>query len=190
MSNTAIINRCERETRNKSPIFNSKIMNRKIFAFFISSFLFSGLILAQTEKNNTQNVGFDLITQGFYWGIDYRIKDYSIGVDVGSSLGLLVPPDISLCVDNALYFGKANKFDKKTWHINARIAYSKVLVYSQENLLFLVPAIGKTFYINDKLGINVELGYSFELLNDWGKGMLGGPSTIHLGGMSIPNQAE
>ncbi len=162
-------------------------MNRKIIALFITCFLFSSIISAQSEKKNSQNVGFDLITQGFYWGIDHRIKDYSIGVDVGSSFGLLVPPDISLCVDNALYFGKVNKYDNKTWHINARAAYSKVLVYSQENLLFLVPSIGKTFYINEKLGINVELGYSFELLNDWGRGMSGGPSTIHLGGMSIPN---
>ena len=162
-------------------------MKRKIITLFIASFLFSGLIIAQTEKKNTQNVGFDIITQGFYWGIDHRIKDYSIGVDVGSSLGLIVPPDISLCVDNGLYFGKANKYDNKTWHINARVAYSKVLVYSQENLLFLVPSIGKTFYINEKLGINVELGYDFELLNDWGRGMDGGPSTIRLGGESHPN---
>jgi len=162
-------------------------MKRKIIALFIISFLFSGIILAQTDKNNSYNVGLDPITQGFYWGFDHRIKDYSIGVDVGSSLGLIVPFDITLCVDNALYFGKANKYDYKTWHINARIAYSKVLVYNQENLLFLVPSIGKTFYINEKLGINIELGYDFELLNDWGRGIDGGPPTIHFGGVSTPN---
>ena len=161
-------------------------MNRKIISLFISCFLFSSLITAQTDKKNTYNVGYDPITQGLYFGFDHAIHDYSIGVDLGSSLGLLVPPSVSLCLDNSLYFGKVNKYEHKTWHINGRIAYSKILVGYKSNLLFLVPAIGKTFYLNKNLGLNIELGYAFETLNDPGAGWSGGTS-ISLGGTSTPN---
>lgn len=159
-------------------------MKRKIIALFITSFLFSCIISAQTDKNNSYNIGVDPITQGFYVGFDHAIHDYSIGVDAG--LGVFLPLNISLCVDNALYFGKANKYDHKTWHINGRIAYSKILVDNKPNLLFIVPSIGKTFYLNEKLGINVELGYSFQLLDDWGSSLMGG-TNYYFGGVSTPN---
>lgn len=161
-------------------------MTRKIIALIITSLYFSCTILAQTDKNVSYNVGVDPITQGFYVGFDRAIHNYSIGFDVG--LGVFLPLNVSLCVDNAFYFGNVNKYDHKTWHINGRIAYSKVLVDNKPSLLFIVPSIGKTFYFNERLGINIEFGYGFQLLDDWGNGMVGGGGTIYyFGGVSTPN---
>lgn len=161
-------------------------MKRKISTLFICSFLFSCVIFAQTENKNSYNLGIDPFTQGLYVGFDHPIHDYSIGVDVGSSLGLIMPFSISLCVDNAFYFGNVNKYDRKTWHINGRVAYSKVLAGYKPNLLFLVPSIGKSFYLNENLAFNIELGYDFELLNDPGVGF-DGASFGYFGGMTTPN---
>ena len=161
-------------------------MKLKIISLFISCFLFSSVISAQADKRNTYNAGIDPITQGFYFGFDHAIHDYSIGVDAGSSLGLFMPLSVSLCLDNALYFGKVNKYEHKTWHINGRIAYSKMFTSYKPNLLFLVPSIGKSFYLNEKLALNFELGYNFELLNDPGKGP-DGTSYTYFGGMTTPN---
>ncbi len=161
-------------------------MKQKFISTIICSLLFSGIISAQTENNNTYNFGYDPITQGIYLGFDHPIKDYSIGVDVGSSFGVFLPVTISLCIDNALYFGKANKYDHKTWHVNGRIAYSKGFTGYKPHLLFLVPSIGKSFYLNDKLALNLDLGYNFELLNDNSNGPYG-ITYIYFGGLKSPN---
>ncbi|MDD4993752.1 MAG: hypothetical protein PHR83_16140 [Paludibacter sp.] len=163
-------------------------MKRKIISCFISCFLFSTAITAQTDKKNTYNVGYDPITQGLYLGFDHAIHNYSIGLDLGSSLGLVMPLNVSLCLDNAYFFGKQNKYNMKTWHVNARLAYSKLLVENKPNILYIVPSIGKTFSLNEKLGLNIELGYGFQVLDDWGKSMTGGNSiTYYYGGVSNPN---
>jgi hypothetical protein len=159
-------------------------MKQKISLIIITGFLFQGIISAQTTKNNSYNVGVDPITQGFYVGFDHAIHDYSIGVDVG--LGVFMPLNVSLCVDNAFYFGKVNKYDHKTWHVNGRIAYSKILVDNKPNMLFIIPSFGKTFCLNEKLGINVELGYGFQVLDDWGSSLMGGTS-YYFKGVSSPN---
>jgi len=157
---------------------------RLIFYSLILSFFFSGILSAQSNKNNSYNIGVDPITQGFYIGFDHAIHDYSIGADVG--LGIFLPLNVSLCLDNAYFFGKENKYDHKTWHVNCRLAYSKILINNQPNLLFIVPSFGKTFYLNEKLGINIELGYGFQLLDDWGSSMEGG-TNFYFGEVSTPN---
>jgi len=161
-------------------------MKQKITTLFIFSFLLSSILSAQTDRKNSYNIGIDPISQGFYVGFDHAIHNYTIGFDAGTSLGVFLPLNVSLCMDNAFYFGKANKYDQKTWHINGRIAYTKILVDNAPNLLFVVPSIGKTFYLNEKLGINVELGYDFQLLDDWGNSLIGGTS-YYFGGVSTPN---
>jgi len=159
-------------------------MRQNFYSSILSFFLFSGILSAQTNKNNSYNIGIDPITQGFYIGFDHAIHNYSIGADVG--LGIFLPLNVSLCLDNAYFFGKENKYDHKTWHVNCRLAYSKILINNQPNLLFIVPSFGKTFYLNEKLGINIELGYGFQLLDDWGSSMEGG-TNFYFGEVSTPN---
>ena len=161
-------------------------MKQKISLLFISCFLFSTVISAQANKSISYHIGIDPITQGFYFGFDRAIHDYSIGVDAGSSFGLFMPLSFSVCLDNAWYFGKVNQYDHKTWHVNGRIAYSKMVAGYKPNLLFLAPSIGKSFYLNEKLALNIELGYNFELLNDPGAGP-DGTSYSYFGGMTTPN---
>ena len=159
-------------------------MKLNISILIISFFLFSGILSAQINKNNTYNIGIDPITQGFYIGFDHAIHDYSIGGDVG--LGIFIPIIASLSVDNAYYFGRINKYDHKTWHVNCRLAYSKILIDNQPNFLFIVPSFGKTFYLNDKFGINLEFGYGFQLLNEWKNTSIEGAG-IYFGGASTPD---
>lgn len=161
-------------------------MNRKIILFSIACFLFTTLTTAQTDKKNSYNVGFDPVTQGLYFGIDRTIKNYSIGLDAGSSFGILMPLNVTLSLDNVVYFGRQNKYNLKTWHVNARLAYSKILVENKPNLLFIVPSVGKTFSLNKKLGLNIELGYGFQVLDDWGNSLIGSGTTYYSGGASGP----
>ena len=161
-------------------------MKRKIFSLFISCFLFTGIVSAQTTKNNTYNVGYDPVTQGLYVGFDHSIDNYSIGLDVGSSFGFIMPLNVTLCLDNAFYFGSQNKYDLKTWHVNARLAYSKIVVENKPNVLFVVPSFGKIFSLNEKLGLNIELGYGFQILDDWGKPLIGSGSAYHFDKVSGP----
>lgn len=162
-------------------------MKRKIILLFSACFLFSISISAQTDKKTTYNVGFDPITQGLYFGFDHAIHNYSVGLDAGSSFGLIMPLTVSLCLDNAFYLGKPNKYNMKTWHANARLAYSKMLVENKPNILYIVPSIGKIFPLNEKLGLDVDLGYGFQVLDDWGEPMIGSGTTYYFGGISTPN---
>jgi hypothetical protein len=159
-------------------------MKLNISLLIISFFLFSNILSAQTNKNNSYNIGIDPITQGFYIGFDHAIHNYSFGADVG--LGIFIPIIVSLSVDNAYYFGRINKYDQKTWHFNCRLAYSKILIDNQPNLLFIIPSFGKTFYLNDKFGINLEIGYGFQLLDEWKKTSLEGVG-LYFGGASTPD---
>jgi hypothetical protein len=162
-------------------------MKKKNKSLFFLSLIFPFAISAQTDKVNTNNIGLDPVTQGFYVGFNYSFNNYEFGLDLGSSFGFVMPLNVNLSIDNAIYFGKENKFNIKSWHVNARAAYSKVLVENKPQLLFLIPSFGKVFSLNEKLGINVELGYAFQVLDDWGEDMIGGGTLYHFGGMSNPN---
>jgi hypothetical protein len=162
-------------------------MKLKITSILISVFLFSYAITAQANKKITYNVGYDPITQGLYVGFDRAIHNYSIGLDLGSSMGIVQPLNISLCLDNALYFGKLSKYSIKAWHVNIRLAYSKMLVDNKPNILYIVPSIGKTFSLNEKLCLNIELGYGFQVLDDWGEPIIGSGTTHYYGSVSNPN---
>lgn len=169
------------EIENKNLNSNSYAMRLYIRFLIISFFISSVVLSAQTKNSNSYNIGIDPISQGFYIGFDHAIHNYSIGVDVG--LGIFIPIIASLSVDNAYYFGRENKYNRKTWHINCRLSYSKILIDNQPNLLFIVPSFGKTFYLNEKFGINIELGYGFQLLKDWKITKLEGAG-IYFGGAS------
>jgi hypothetical protein len=162
-------------------------MKLKFTSLFITCLLCSFIVCAQTDKKNTHNVGFDPITQGFYIGFDHAIQDYSIGLDFGSSLGLVLPLNVSVCLDNAVYFGKPNKYNIKTWHVNARLAYSKILVENKPNILYIVPSIGKIFSLNEKLGLNIEVGVGYQVLDDWGESLEGSGTTYHFDQGFTPN---
>lgn len=161
-------------------------MKGKTISLAIFLLVFSTLISAQSRKKNTHNIGFDPVTQGMYIGFNHAINSYAIGLDLGSSLGIGIPLSASLSLDNALYFGNTNKYNLKTWHVNARFAYSKILVENKPNVLYVVPSIGKTVNLNHKLGLNIELGYGFQVLDDWGNPSIGSGTTYYFGGISNP----
>jgi hypothetical protein len=162
-------------------------MKNKMISLLISCFIFSSVVSAQTAGKHMYNFGFDPVTQGLYGGYNHSFGNYSLGLDVGSSFGMIVPLNVSLCLDNAWYFGKPNKYNLKTWHLNTRLAYSKLLVENKPNVLYVIPAIGKAFSLNEKLGLNIELGYAFQLLDDWGQSLTGSGTTYYFGGVSNPN---
>lgn len=146
------------------------------------------MVSAQTVEKNTYNIGYDPITQGLYVGFNNTIKRYSVGFDIGSSFGVIMPLNVSLCIDNAWYFGKPDKYNLRKWHTNVRLAYSKILVENKPNVLYIVPSIGKVFNLSNKLGLNIELGYGFQVLDDWGNQLIGeGYSAYYFGGLSTPN---
>lgn len=154
-------------------------MKQKAISLFIICLIISLNICAQTDKKNTYDVGFDPMTQGFYIGFDRAIINYSVGLDFGSSFGLVMPLNVSLSLDNALYFGALNKFNMKTWHVNARLAYSKILVENKPSVLFIVSSVGKIFSLNEMLGLNIELGVGYQVLDDWGQSLIGGPGKTY-----------
>jgi hypothetical protein len=162
-------------------------MKQKIISLFISCILFSVIVYGQSDKKSTYNLGFDPITQGIYLGFDQAIQNYAIGLDVGSSFGLVLPLNVSVSLDNALYFGKQNKYNIKTWHVNARLAYTKILVENKPNLLHIVPSIGKIFSLNEKLGLNLEVGVAYQVLDDWGEPMIGSGTTYYFDQGFTPN---
>jgi len=162
-------------------------MKRKLLILVVLFITLTGTIFAQSPKNNRLNTGVDIFAQGFYVVIDHRIKDYSIGVDVGTSLGVTFPLDLTLTLDNALYFGKENKYNEKTWHVNGRLTYGLLLQNDPTSVLFLVPSVGKCFFLNKNLGLNIDLGIDFQLLNDKGSGGPMGSSSIGVGQRVLPS---
>jgi hypothetical protein len=161
-------------------------MKLKTISLFIACLLFSFSASAQTERRHIYNFGIDPITQGLYLGFDHAIRNYSVGLDVGTSFGLLMPLNVTVCLDNAFYFGNPNKYNLRTWHVNARFAYSKILVENKPSILYIVPSIGKTFSLNKMFGLSIDLGYGFEVLGDWGEPMVGSGSTYYFGDVSFP----
>ncbi len=166
---------------------NQNRMKHTIISLFVICLLFPLIVCAQTDKIHPYNVGFDPITQGLYLGFDHAIQDYSIGLDLGSSFGLVLPLNFSVCLNNAFYFGKPNKYNMKAWHVNARMAYSKTLVENKPNVLYLVPSVGKIISMNEKLGLNIELGLGYQVLDDWGKPLTGSGTTYHFEQGFTPN---
>jgi hypothetical protein len=162
-------------------------MKQKIISLFIFCLLFSFIVCGQSEKKSTYNLGFDPITQGIYLGFDHAIHNYSIGLDVGSSFGLVLPLNVSVSLDNAVYFAKPNKYNLKTWHVNARLAYTKLVVENKPNILHIVPSVGKIFSLNEKVGLNLELGVAYQVLDDWGEPMIGGGTTYYFDQGFTPN---
>jgi hypothetical protein len=161
-------------------------MKTKIILLSVIGLLFSLATSAQAHKDFKSNVGFDPITQGFYLGFDNTNYNHVIGLDLGSSFGFVMPLNVTLSLDNAFYFGKLNNYGIKTLHANARASYSQILVENKPMLFFLTPSVGNVFSLNDKLALNMEVGYTFQVLNDWGEGLIGGGTIYHFGGMSSP----
>jgi hypothetical protein len=61
--------------------------------------------------NRINNKNYKLFS-GRDIGLDHAIQFY-IGLDLGSSFGLVLPLKVSVCLDNAVYFGKSNKYNNR-----------------------------------------------------------------------------
>lgn len=132
-----------------------------------------GILLLSTFPGNAQtghisyNAGVNP-WEGVFVGFDYKFNRYSVGVDAGSSLGLIFPAQsVSLTIDNNFYFGSPGKFGFETWHANARLGIFYLFKQNTNKplMVFLIPAIGKEFYITSKLRINVDIGLDVILSN-------------------------
>jgi len=141
---------------------------KKNLLFILIGFI-SQTLGAQSPMVNKGNFysGFDG-RQGFYLGFDHKFNTYSIGLDAGTSFGLIYPTQFySITLNNNLYFGKPNKYETKSWYGNVRITYSQIYQEwsNKPTLVSVNPAIGKQFNLSSRYGIGVDLGVNFMIMN-------------------------
>jgi hypothetical protein len=106
------------------------------------------------------NLGYG-IWESFHVGMDYRFSNYSLGLDLGTSFHTLPFENsfVSVTIDNTFYWGKANKYELKTWYFNSRVIYYNAIEPSTTwNVVNLCPGIGKEFCFNESFGMNLDLG--------------------------------
>lgn len=136
-------------------------MTRFILILLCAVCLPVGMISSQEVSPQAFNVGFAPLSQGFYLGFDHYAGNFSTGLDIGSSFGVLLPPHCyTLALDNNFYFGGRNNFGNKTWHLNTSIVAAKV-IYPGSNEPFrlsITPGIGKHFALSYRWSISFGLG--------------------------------
>lgn len=131
-----------------------------IILLFITTTI-TGQASGQTLEPQTINAGFDPLAQGFYLGFDHRIGNYTAGLDIGSSFGVVLPKNFyTLTFDNNFYFGALNDFSKKTWYLNTRLIASKIIdtKTSEPFKLGIAPGIGKNLTLNYHWSLNLGVG--------------------------------
>jgi hypothetical protein len=146
--------------------------------------------VAQAQCYTSLNAGFDPFSQGFYAGIDHQIHDYSIGFDLGTSLGAIHPAEyLSFTLDNNYYFGSKNKFDLKTWHINARLTYETIYkeLTNKPKRFSMTPAIGKSFNLDRHWAINIDLGLNIQLSNSGNNYLVGAGENYDFNNAILPD---
>lgn len=144
-------------------------MSSKAFILIMLTFFLakSTKVISQTETKNKFNSGFD-IRSGFFAGFDHRFTNYSIGLDAGTSWGIVYPIEfVSLTLDNSYYFGNSDKYEYKTWYLNARLVYANIFekFSNKPSMVLLVPGIGKDFNLTSKFGFSVSAGLAIMLSN-------------------------
>jgi|BarGraIncu00222A_1022003.scaffolds.fasta_scaffold31890_3 hypothetical protein len=162
----------------------------KVKVFILALICFSTVASAQRTDQTSFNVGFNPISQGFYAGLDYQIKNYSIGFDLGTSLGTIYPSDyLSFSLENNYYFGSENKYNLKTWHINARLGYETIYesLSNKPKRLSLIPAIGKSFSLNPHWSVNIDCGLNLQLYKSDNGGLVGSGVNYDLNNAVVPD---
>jgi hypothetical protein len=67
-------------------------------------------------------------------------------------------------LDNAYFWGNLNKYDIKSWYLDARLIYYKSFQPNTTwKVLQICPSIGKEFSLTKSTGINLDLGPSILL---------------------------
>jgi hypothetical protein len=125
-----------------------------LYITFLSSFSFGQKVKIKG------NIGYG-IWESFHLGIDLRVKNYSGGIDAGTSFGTFQFDHeyYSFTLDNAFYFGKANRYGIKSWYVDARFIYwNHTEPGTTWNVFQLCPSIGKEFNFSKSIGINLDLG--------------------------------
>ncbi|MEA3476798.1 MAG: hypothetical protein U9R60_01355 [Bacteroidota bacterium] len=106
--------------------------------------------------------------QGFHIGANYfYAENIDLGVSIGSHFGLspLNNEDhINITLENNFHFGEKNKFYTKPWIFGQQIMYwthcSETITYK---IATISPTIGRVIAITNRLGIELEIGPTFNL---------------------------
>ena len=141
---------------------NCRFVFRLLIVFMI--LLHGHFLMAQTNKLKA-NIGYG-IWESFHAGVDLRLKNYSIGIDVGTSFKTLpfAHKYYSVTLDNMYYWGRENQYDLKSWYIDARlIYYNSTEPATTWKVLQISPSLGKEFNFNKFIGINLDLGLAILL---------------------------
>lgn len=143
-------------------------MTRFIFILLCAVCLPVGMVSSQEISPQAFNAGFDPLAQGLYLGFDHQIGNYSAGLDVGSSFGVVLPKNFyTLTFDNNFYFGSLNDFSRKTWYLNARVIAAKIIDPNTNEpfRLGIVPGIGKNLTLNYHWSLNIGVGIHIPVYN-------------------------
>lgn len=134
---------------------------KQIFlAFLTVNILFISNALFAQKTFLKANVGYG-IWESFYAGLDLQIKNVSFGLDIGTSFNTAQFDNkyFSVTFESTYYWGKENKYNFKSWYLNARIIYWS---FSEPNTTWKViqicPTIGREFNFTRKAGINFDIG--------------------------------
>jgi hypothetical protein len=126
----------------------------------IVQILLAGSTLFAQTKGFKTNIGYG-IWESFHGGFDLRLKNYSVGIDIGTSFKTL-PFDhkyYSITLDNTYFWGKVNKYDIKSWYFDARLVYwNSFEPNTTWKVLQICPSIGREFNLTKSTGINLDLG--------------------------------
>jgi len=136
-------------------------MNKAKTFFFIATLLISIFTNAQKLKPDVFIIGAEPINQGFYLGFNHQINNYSIGIDLGTSLGVINPGSYyTFGIDNNFYFGTPNNRGEKTFHFSGNFLVSTIYDagYNKPFRISLVPGVGNNFHVSDRVSLNFELG--------------------------------
>jgi hypothetical protein len=137
-------------------------MSKKIvfqLAFIFQLFFFSSILKSQ-DTFVKLNLGYG-IWESFHGGFDLRFKDYSIGIDLGTSFKTEPFNDkyFSITLENTFYLGNRKNQSLKTWYISTRLIYWNLFEpNSTWRVLQICPTFGKEFSINKALGLNLDIG--------------------------------
>jgi hypothetical protein len=109
--------------------------------------------------------------QGFHIGANYfYTENLDLGIGIGSHFGLSPLENkehINITIENNFHFGEKNKFYAKPWIFGQQFMY---WMYSTETVTWEIasisPTIGRVFAITDRLGIELEIGATFNFAID------------------------
>lgn len=142
------------------PCYLIDMMKRNFFIVFLLLIGLSVEATAQRREHIMFNVGADVSTN-FYMGFDYRPGDFSLGVDIGTSLGAIKPFDFyAFNFETQYYFGRHSFYGLRTWYLSNRLLYTGIResFSNKPRYMLYVSGLGKEFNLNDHFALNCTAG--------------------------------